>query len=174
MLQLKLIDRKKNLFKLAQGEYVAAEKVENVIIQAPLVAQSFVYGDSTRTFCVAVCVPDEEAAAHWAREHAKDGESLQHLCDERSFVTAVLQQIQVLSLVVASLFQDVCMQRIGYERGLAGYEIVRAIYLTPHPFTAEGGLLTPTFKLKRHEAREHFSTELAALYEHEPQMLAKL
>jgi long-chain acyl-CoA synthetase len=44
--------------KLAQGEYVALEKVENIHSGCPIVAQIFVHGDSLQSYLVGILVPD--------------------------------------------------------------------------------------------------------------------
>lgn len=62
---IKIIDRAKNIFKLAQGEYIAPEKLENVYIQSPYIQQIFVHGDSLESFLVAIVVPDFDEVRKW-------------------------------------------------------------------------------------------------------------
>ena len=55
---LSIIDRKKNIFKLSQGEYVAAEKIEMYVSKSKYVSQPWIYGNSFMPMLVAVVTPD--------------------------------------------------------------------------------------------------------------------
>lgn len=155
--QLKIIDRKKNIFKLAQGEYVAAEKIENVLNQSLLISQNFVHGDSFQTYLVAIVVPDEDPVRSWAKENLPDAENAPFLeiCKSNELKKEILSEVRRLSKV----------------NGLQGFETVKAVYLEPNIFTPENGLVTPTFKLKRPQLRDHFAKQIEEMYAQPPSKL---
>jgi len=155
---LKIIDRKKNIFKLSQGEYVAPEKVENVYAVSSFIAQAFVYGNSLKPSLVAIIVPDEEVVIPWLKKQGIAVNNLSEACKQ----SALKQIIQ----------ED--MRKLSKERGLHGFEQAKAIHLHDQLFTLENGLLTPTFKLKRAAAKKEFLGIIKDLYEAIPASKSKL
>uniref|UniRef100_A0AAR2KP74 Long-chain-fatty-acid--CoA ligase n=1 Tax=Pygocentrus nattereri TaxID=42514 RepID=A0AAR2KP74_PYGNA len=84
---LKIIDRKKHIFKLAQGEYIAPEKIENVYTQSDPVAQIFVHGDSLQACLVGIVVPDPDFLPGWAKKRGLEG-SYTELCKSKVTYTS--------------------------------------------------------------------------------------
>uniref|UniRef100_A0A8C1Q8X9 Long-chain-fatty-acid--CoA ligase n=1 Tax=Cyprinus carpio TaxID=7962 RepID=A0A8C1Q8X9_CYPCA len=79
---LQIVDRKKHIFKLAQGEYIAPEKIENIYIRSEAVAQTFVHGDSLQACLVAIIVPDPDFLPGWAKKRGIEG-SYEELCKNK-------------------------------------------------------------------------------------------
>ncbi|KAJ4945828.1 hypothetical protein JOQ06_023506 [Pogonophryne albipinna] len=145
---LKIVDRKKHIFKLAQGEYIAPEKIENVYMRSDAVAQVFVHGDSLQACLVAVVVPDPDFLSGWTKRTLGLEGSFQELCGRAE--------------VKAAIFED--MMRLGKEGGLKSFEQVKSIYVHTELFSIENGLLTPTLKAKRNEQRQYFRSQIDDLY----------
>ncbi|VDD86665.1 unnamed protein product [Enterobius vermicularis] len=146
---LKIIDRKKHIFKLSQGEYISPEKIENVYLLSKFVSQLFVHGDSLRTALVGVVVPDPECLSRALSERCNiRGKSFKEIC----------------CLVEAKkiLFEE--MTTFGKKAGLCSFEQVKAIHLYPELFSVENGLLTPTLKNKRPNLKKFFSTQIQEMY----------
>ena len=63
---LKIIDHKKQIFKLSNGDYVAPENTERVYTSSRYIAQCFVHGDSLKSCVIAVVVPRQSTLQEWA------------------------------------------------------------------------------------------------------------
>lgn len=146
--RLKIIDRKKNLFKLAQGEYIAPEKIEGVYCRSPLIMQVFVYGDSLRASLVAVVVPDPDTARDWSQRRGKGAMPLSALIKDPAFIADVATS----------------MKEEARNAELRGFEVVASFTLVEDQFTVENGLLTPTFKLKRNDAKKMYQPLIDKMY----------
>eukprot|EP00658_Telonema_sp_P-2_P035592 TRINITY_DN25853_c0_g2_i1.p1 TRINITY_DN25853_c0_g2~~TRINITY_DN25853_c0_g2_i1.p1 ORF type:complete len:653 (+),score=193.98 TRINITY_DN25853_c0_g2_i1:116-1960(+) len=147
--KLKIIDRKKNIFKLSQGEYVAAEKIENLLTQSPFLAQCFVYGDSLQAVLVAIVVPNVEHLEPWAKAKGIKFGSFAELCSLPEVKKAILDS----------------MTSQGKKAQLKGFEMIKAIHLEPEEFSAANGILTPTFKLKRNIAKDRYQDKIDEMYD---------
>lgn len=148
--KLKIIDRKKAIFKLSQGEYIAPTVLENMYLKSEYIDQICVHGDSFRNFCIAVIVPNEGTIRSWAHT--------QHKLHEDQFQDLIKHQ-QVYDLIIGDLL------KIGQENKKQSYEIPRGIVLDAQKFTETNGLLTGSGKLCRHKISKNYADQFDKLYE---------
>jgi fatty acid CoA ligase FadD9 len=133
--QLVYVDRRNNVLKLSQGEFVTVSKLEAAYGGHPSVRQIFVYGNSARSYLLAVIVPTDD----------------------------VLDSVGGDVAAVKPLLSD-ALQSIAREAGLQSYEIPRDFIVDTTPFTLENGLLTGIRKLARPKLKEHYGPALEQLY----------
>ena len=107
---MKIIDRKKNIFKLSQGEYIAPEKIEGVLVQSAAAAQVFIHGISIKSSVVGIVIPDVDTLEGWCSGKGIHG-VYEDLCKN--------EQVQKL------IYND--MIEIGRKRGLKSFELVSAL-----------------------------------------------
>ncbi|CAM8927464.1 unnamed protein product [Rhodiola kirilowii] len=143
----KIIDRKKNVIKLSQGEYVALEYLEQVYGITPIVEDIWVYGDSFKSMLVAVVVPHEESAKTWARENGHDG-TFTELCALDQFKSYILSELKLTAT----------------RNKLRGFEAIKGITVESQIFDVERELLTATMKKKRNKLLKLYQADVDKLY----------
>jgi len=166
---ISIIDRKKNIFKLSQGEYVAAEKIESVYSRSPACGQIWIYGNSLKSFLLAVLVPSGEYVANYCVENGwwprpKDQIRLgtQEFADDFR---------AVLTGSYAQLIKQHLLGLLAQQAGeLKGFEKIKDLIIESNidsmmqGFTESNDCLTPTFKLRRKQLLDRYKAQLKALY----------
>ena len=154
--RFQIIDRRKNVLKLAQGEYVSPERIEGVLLSGcNYLAQAFVHGDSLQTFLVAIAGVQPDIFAPYASKVLNssigptDMEAIRAACANEKVKAAVLKDLD----------------KVSRKNKLMGYERVKNVRLEVEPFSIDNETLTPTLKLKRPVAARKFRGVLDGLYE---------
>lgn len=158
-----IIDRKKNIFKMSQGEYIAVEKVENQYGKSASVNQVWVYGNSHKSFIVAVVVPNALwVAKKWGNRFTCDAAPAQPEYNAAFTKMATDNYDEVKKWV----FDDM-KTNVGK---LKGFEKIRDIHMELEldellqGFNVVNNCLTPSFKLKRPQLLKRYTDKLKALY----------
>ena len=140
---LSIIDRKKNVFKLAQGEYIAPDKIESVYERCSIVNQCFIYGDSLKSSLVGLVVPSDIAI-----EAMYEGMTVEEFVTKPDSAGFIMQTIQTLG-----------------QNELKSFEQVRHVKLVAAPFSVENDMLTPTFKKRRQAIADTYKDLLEEMLE---------
>ncbi|KAK2964269.1 putative Fatty acyl-CoA synthetase A [Blattamonas nauphoetae] len=155
-----VIDRKKNIFKLSQGEYVAPEQAEAVYLKGNFVEQSVVYGESEWRYTVAVVAPRKAKVLEWAKSAQSDlykQMEEKNKAEEGSGWAWLIQQ----DAVKKAILED--MRECGKKDGLNSFQIAAGIITIPEPFGED--YVTPSLKVKRFLINKDMKEQFKACYE---------
>ncbi|KAI9894809.1 MAG: hypothetical protein M1814_000028 [Vezdaea aestivalis] len=150
-----IIDRRKNVLKLAQGEYISPERIENVYLSScSWAATAYVHGDSVQTFLVAIFGVSPDIFAPWASKIL--GKQI-----KATDIVAIKAAAANEKVRAAALKE---LDRASKKSKFNSWEKVRALELMVDPFTIDNELLTPTLKLKRPQTAKKYREVLDRLY----------
>ncbi|WP_297191393.1 long-chain fatty acid--CoA ligase [uncultured Porphyromonas sp.] len=140
-------ERIKDLFKTANGKYIAPQMIEGLLTVDPLFEQVAVIADGYK-FVSALIYPNWEALRREAR----------HRGIEEGLTDAELAvHHEVHRMIMAHLEQNL--------KSVAQYEKVKKFHLLTEPFSVERGELTNTLKVRRKVVAELYAAEIASMYE---------
>ena len=150
---LRLIDRKKNLVKTMNGEYIALEKLESIYRSNQYVSNICVYADQTKVKPVAIIFPNIKPLAALAKKLG--------VMDAKSDDLAIedfLTDKKLVGTVLADLLKS------GREQGLVGIEMLQGIVFVGEEWTPQNGFVTSAQKLKRKKILDSVQSKVDAVY----------
>jgi len=164
---LSIVDRRKNLFKTCQGEYIAAEKIEGAYSVCESIGQMWIYGNSYKSFIVAVVVPN----ALWALRLWQERQEWAYSEDLKPGTNEFAQKwSEIAEKKKEELKELIKKDMSSLQAGLEKFELVKDIMLECQidsllqGFTVDNDTLTPSFKLKRPQLLKKYRDQLRQLY----------
>lgn len=141
--EIVVIARRKETYKLANGEFVQPSRLEGEYVSgsAGAIEQMYVHVDPLRYFLIAVVVLNEKIFG----SKEKDTEEKEK---EKQTEREVLERLE----------------QIAIEKGLTPYERVRGVIISRERFSVENGLLNVSFKVDRRKIQERFKEEIRQLF----------
>lgn len=141
-----LTERIKDLFKTANGKYIAPQAIETRIAEDKFIDMIAVIADE-RKFVSALIVPDYKALTEYADEHNITYNNINDLFSNVDILRMLDGRIELL------------------QASFAPFEKIKRYRLLPEPFTMEGGELTNTLKIKRKFVAEKYKDIIDKMYE---------
>ena len=137
--QLVYVDRRNNVLKLAQGEFVAIARLEALYTNGhPAIRQAYLYGTSVRSYLLGVFVPNMDLMRQMG------------IADDEEAIRAALRD---------------AIKEVARTEQLNAFEVPRDFIVEYEPFSAENGLLAGIAKYQRPKFTERYAPRLELLYD---------
>ncbi|MDP2424668.1 MAG: long-chain fatty acid--CoA ligase [Bacteroidales bacterium] len=142
---LKITDRKKEIFKISNGKYIAPQQIENKLKESFYIQQTMVVGENQK-FASALIIPNFSALSEWAKKHKVHFQSHAEM----------IKMPQVIKHFEAEIKQ--------LNKKLNENEQIKKIILLADEWTPTSGELTATLKLRRKKICEKYQEMVEAVY----------
>ncbi len=145
---LKITDRKKEIFKLSSGKYVAPQIIENMLKESSYIENCMIVGENQK-FPSALIIPDFNRLHFWAAKHSIHYNDNNDLINIPEVQKKILKEINVVN------------------SKLAPHEQIRRPRLINDEWTPLNNMLSQTLKLKRHNVKKKYSSIITEIYKFE-------
>jgi long-chain acyl-CoA synthetase len=143
--RVRILGRVKEIIVTSTGEKIAPVDLELAITGDPLFEQVYALGDN-RPFIACIVQLNREEWQHWAAQQGWDATA-----------PGTVQMQPVREALLARIRE--------LTKAFPHYAQPRAVWPVLEPWTIEGGLITPTLKLKRKQLAAHYREQIEALYQ---------
>ncbi len=142
---LKITDRKKEMFKLSSGKYVAPQVIENRLKESFFIEQAMVVGENEK-FASAIISPNFPFLHEWASGHEIKFRDNAELIELKEVTDRYQQEVNEIN------------------RSLGEHEKIKRIRLVPEEWSPQTGEMSQILKLKRRVLYERYSNILQQIY----------
>ncbi len=142
---LKITDRKKEMFKLSAGKYIAPQGIENKFKESIFIEQIMVIGENEK-FASALISPNFNQLHFWASKHKihfRDNEELVNHPDVMKRYSIEVEKV---------------------NKNLGAHENIKRFRLVCEEWSPQTGELSPTLKLKRNVIMRKYSDIVEEIY----------
>ena len=142
---LVITDRKKEMFKLSSGKYIAPQVIENKLKESIFVEQAMVVGENEK-FASALVSPNFPYLHEWASQQDVKFQDNKELIDIKEIVDRYQEEVSELN------------------KSLGEHEKIKRIRLVPEEWSPQTGEMSQILKLKRRVLYERYDGILQEIY----------
>ena len=142
---LKITDRKKSIFKLSSGKYIAPQIIENKLKESPYIEQIMIVGEKQK-YVGAVISPNIDMLKSWAKENEIVFKSIDELISSEKVIKFIRQEVK------------------SFNKLLSPHEHIKKIVLVADEWSTATNELSATLKLKRNVVAEKYEKEIQSMF----------
>jgi long-chain acyl-CoA synthetase len=142
---LRITDRKKEMFKLSAGKYIAPQVIENKLKESFFIEQAMVIGENEK-YASAILSPNFGFLHDWCSIHKIQFRDNQELIEMPEVTERFSKEIKEVN------------------KSLGEHEQIKKFRLVTEEWTPQTGELSPTLKLKRNLVAKNYSDIIADIY----------